>query len=78
MGSTTPRAILAENLLQEGVSSAQAVLFAISANSMLSDLPSDPYARNMHNHAMQLLAMLEDNLRAIQAKVDALPDGGDA
>jgi hypothetical protein len=59
-------------LLQEGVSCAHAVLHAISAGSMLGALPEDSYARTAHNHATQLLAMLEDNLRAIQTKVDAL------
>ncbi|MFC3558864.1 hypothetical protein ACFOKI_15815 [Sphingomonas qilianensis] len=75
MTPTMSRAAQAETLLQEGVSSAQAILFAINASEMLGALPTEPHAVNSHNHARQLLGMLEDNLRVIQAQVDALSNG---
>ena len=72
MANTMSRAARAEMLLQDGVSGASAVLFSISAGNMLGGLPADPTERNQHNHATQLLSMLEDCLRAIQQQVDAL------
>jgi hypothetical protein len=73
MTSTLSRSQQAEHLLQEGVACAEAVLYAISGGNMLGALPADPHERTAHCYATQLLAMLEDNLRAIQMKVDALP-----
>jgi hypothetical protein len=72
MANTMSRAARAETLLQDGVAAASAVLFAISAGNMLGGVPADPSERNQHNHATQLLSMLEDSLRAMQQQVDAL------
>jgi hypothetical protein len=60
------------NLLQEAVSCASAMLFAIEASDMFKALPADAHDRDQHNHGCTLLGMLGDHLRSIQAQVDAL------
>jgi len=62
------------DILQEGVSCAIATLFAIEGGAMLQNVPDDPHARNMHNHALHLLSMLSDHLHRIQAQIDALDE----
>ncbi|WP_267395009.1 MULTISPECIES: hypothetical protein [unclassified Sphingomonas] len=60
------------DLLQEAVSCASAMLFAIEASDMFKALPADAHDRDQHNHGCFLLGMLSDHLRQIQAQVDAL------
>lgn len=62
------------DILQEGVSCAIATLVAVEGGAMLQNVPDDPHARNMHNHALHLLSMLSDHLHRIQAQVDALDE----
>ncbi len=63
--------VSSENLLQEGVSSALAVLSALEGAGMLHNLPAGHHEAALHNHGLHLLSMLEESLRRIQAEVDA-------
>lgn len=61
-----------EDILQGGVSSAIATLFAIEGGAMLQNLPADPADHAQHNHALHLIGMLSDHLHRIQAEIDAM------
>ncbi|HEX8445832.1 MAG TPA: hypothetical protein VF649_04385 [Sphingomonas sp.] len=64
--------VVRESLLQEGVSCALATVHVIAAAEMFRNLPAEKQAQDEHNHALWLLAMLEDHLRRIQSKVDEM------
>ncbi len=58
------------NLLQDGLSCAAAILFAIEAGDLFKALPADPQDHDQHNHGCVMLGMLGDRLRSVQAQVD--------
>lgn len=66
--------VKSEDLLQEGVSSALAVLSAIEGAGMLHTLPAGKHEATLHNHALHLLNLLEDNLRRLQIEIDSRSD----
>ena len=61
-----------ESLLQEGVSCALATIHVINAADLFRDLPADAASQDQHNHGLWLLAMLNDQLRMIQRRVDSI------
>lgn len=65
------------SLLQDGVGTARATLYAIEAADLFRALPADKSATEEHNHGCWLLGMLAEHLARIQEQVDAL-DGSSA
>ncbi|MBW6528702.1 hypothetical protein KZ813_17810 [Sphingomonas sp. RHCKR7] len=72
MATATDNRIQREELLQDGVESALAALYAIGAGGLLSALPESSDERTRHNHALLLIHMAEEHLTRIQQQVDAL------
>ena len=65
--------LMQENtLLQDAVSSAYAVLFAIEAGDLFRSLPANKDDASFHNHGCYLLDMLAQHLHRVQAEVDKL------
>jgi len=61
-------------LHEEAIACAAATLDAIRRGNYFGTTPSDPDARDLHNHGCWLLAMLTDHLSELQAQIDALSD----
>lgn len=60
------------SLLQDGLESAIATLYAIDAAGLFRSLPVEPGGVAEHNHGCWLLDMLARHLTRIQQQVDAL------
>lgn len=71
MADTNQR-IMRESLLQGGLSSALATLFAIEGAELFNALPPEQADRDRHQHGTALLDMLSDQLRRVQQQVDDL------
>lgn len=72
------KCVQSSSLLQEGVSCALATLNAIASADLFRDLPAETEAHAHHNNGLWLLSMLEDHLRRLQQRVDALDEPASA